>query len=206
MVKMILKRAFDVIVSTFALIVLLPLLVAIALAVKLTSEGPIFYVAPRVGMHGKAIKVYKFRTMVMNADKIGGIITSKNDPRVTPIGRLLRKYKLDELAQLFNVWNGTMSFVGPRPEHPYYVGMYTEEQRKILTVRPGITSPASLKYRNQDEIIEFLQLLNQDEIDRYYITTIKPAKLDMDIEYIQTSNLYTDLMVILKTLWVVVSK
>lgn len=197
---MVLKRVFDVIVSTFALIVLSPLLATIALTVKLTSEGPILYAAPRVGMSGKAIKVYKFRTMVMNADKIGGSVTIKNDPRVTPIGRLLRKYKLDELAQLFNVWNGTMSFVGPRPEHPYYVGMYTAEQKEILRVRPGITSPASLRYRNEEE------LLSGKDTESYYVTTLMPEKLAIDIEYIQTSNLYTDILIILKTLWIVVSK
>jgi lipopolysaccharide/colanic/teichoic acid biosynthesis glycosyltransferase len=197
---MLLKRAFDIIVSTFALIVLSPLLITIALTVKLTSEGPILYPATRVGMNGKSIKVYKFRTMVMNADKIGGSVTIKNDPRVTPIGRLLRKYKLDELAQLFNVWNGTMSFVGPRPEHPYYVGMYTAEQQEILRVRPGITSPASLKYRNEEE------LLSGKDTESYYVTTLMPEKLAIDIEYIQTSNLYTDILIILKTLWIVVSK
>lgn len=197
---MVLKRAFDFIISTFALMFLSPLLITIALTVKLTSEGPILYPATRVGMNGKSIKVYKFRTMVMNADKIGGSVTIKNDPRVTPIGRLLRKYKLDELAQLFNVWNGTMSFVGPRPEHPYYVGMYTAEQQEILRVRPGITSPASLKYRNEEE------LLSGKDTESYYVTSLMPEKLAIDIEYIQTSNIYTDMLIIFKTLWIVISK
>jgi lipopolysaccharide/colanic/teichoic acid biosynthesis glycosyltransferase len=188
------KRLFDVVVGTLGLIALLPLLLGIALAIKLTSPGPLFYQATRIGRDGKPFHVYKFRSMVVNADKIGPGVTGAADSRVTPVGRFLRDYKLDELPQLLNVVQGTMSFVGPRPEDPRYVALYTEEQRRVLTVRPGITSLASVTYRDEEAI------LVGDDWEQKYIHEVMPAKLALDLDYIDKQSLRLDISIILKTL------
>lgn len=188
------KRAFDITFSLLGLVVLAPVLITLGLVIRLTSPGPIFYQATRVGQHGQLIQVYKFRSMVVNADQMGGAVTTKNDPRVTPIGRFMRRYKLDELPQLINVFIGTMSLVGPRPEHPRYVALYTPEQRAVLQVRPGITSPASLAFRSEEE------LLDGPDWENHYITHILPAKLDLDLAYAQQPGLLTDIRLILQTI------
>src|SRR5687767_5464030 len=139
-----LKRVFDVICALAALVVLSPVLLGLALTIRMSSPGPVFYRGVRVGLHGRPFRIFKFRSMVINADQLGGASTADGDPRITSIGRLLRKTKLDELPQLLNVLAGDMSFVGPRPEVQQYVDMYTEEEKAILTVRPGITDWASL--------------------------------------------------------------
>lgn len=162
--------------------------------IKVQDGGPVFYKAKRVGLHGSIFKLFKFRTMVMNADKIGAVITVQNDPRVTKIGRFLRKTKLDELPQLLNVLLGDMSLVGPRPEDPSYVALYTEDQKGILSVRPGITSAASLTYRNEE------QLLAGPDWETIYKTKVMPAKLTIDLEYISHRTFLTDLKLILKTI------
>lgn len=171
-----------------------PLFLVIATLVRITSEGPVFYRATRVGRYGKPFKVYKFRTMVVNADKLGPGVTGATDPRVTPIGRFLRKTKLDELPQLINVLRSEMSIVGPRPEDPRYVALYTEEQHKVLNARPGITSPASIQYRDEES------MLTGDDWEEHYIQTVMPAKLAIDIEYAKNANLWHDIGLILKTL------
>jgi lipopolysaccharide/colanic/teichoic acid biosynthesis glycosyltransferase len=181
------KRLFDILASLGGLIVLSPALILLAILVKFTSEGPIFYRATRAGQYGKPFKLYKFRSMVINADKIGPGVTGAADPRITPIGRFLRKTKLDELPQLINVLRGDMSIVGPRPEDPRYVAFYTEE-------RPGITSPASVQYRDEES------MLTGDDWEQYYIETVMPAKLAIDVRYAQNANLWQDVMVILGTL------
>ncbi|MEP7286088.1 MAG: sugar transferase [Chloroflexota bacterium] len=188
-----LKRAFDIIVSASALIVLSPVLLIIALAIKLNSPGPILYGAKRVGRGGEPLKIYKFRSMVVDADKRGPGVTVSGDPRVTPIGRILRRTKLDEFPQLLNVLKGEMSFVGPRPEDPRYVAMYTPEQRAVLNVAPGITSLASLRYRHEES------MLSGDDWEKQYINEVMPAKLAIDMEYARHPSLWGDIVIMFHT-------
>lgn len=187
------KRLFDVMVSGIGLLALSPLLLAIGLAVRLTSPGPALYKAKRVGRDGELFTLYKFRSMVADADKQGPGVTTAGDSRVTPVGRILRRTKLDELPQLFNVLRGDMSLVGPRPEDPRYVALYTPEQRAVLRVRPGITSPASVHYRDEERILQ------GENWETQYMTQVLPAKLALDLEYAQQANLLTDLKIILQT-------
>jgi lipopolysaccharide/colanic/teichoic acid biosynthesis glycosyltransferase len=189
-----LKRGFDFIASLMGLIILSPLLLGLIIIIRLSSQGPIFYRATRVGQHGKQFKLLKFRSMVVNADKIGPAVTGAEDPRITPIGRFLRRTKLDELPQLLNVLLGEMSLVGPRPEDPHYVEMYSEDQRKVLSVRPGLTSLASIEYRHEEV------LLTGSEWEEHYIKVIMPSKLAIDLEYTKQATLYRDLVVIFETL------
>lgn len=189
-----LKRAFDFSASALGLIILSPLLALIALLVRLTSRGPVFYRARRVGRGGREFTLYKFRSMVADADRQGPGITAAGDPRVTPVGRILRRTKLDELPQLWNVLRGDMSLVGPRPEDPRYVALYTPEQRRVLDVRPGITSLASLEYRNEEAI------LHGSDWEQRYIHEVMPAKLAIDLRYVQHATLFSDILIILRTL------
>jgi lipopolysaccharide/colanic/teichoic acid biosynthesis glycosyltransferase len=189
------KRVFDVVVSTAGLVLASPLLLLIAVANFLTSPGPIFYMAPRVGLHGRHFSVYKFRTMIVNADKIGPKVTVAGDSRITPIGRLLRRTKLDELPQLLNVLCGDMSLVGPRPEDPRYVALYTPAQRVVLDVYPGITSPASVHYKDEQS------LLTGPDWETRYVMEILPAKLAIDLEYSQHPNVVRDVRIISRTLF-----
>lgn len=188
-----LKRAFDLLASGVGLIILSPLLLGIAFAVRLTSPGPALYRARRVGRHGKEFTLYKFRSMVANADRQGPGITAAQDRRITRVGRFLRRTKLDELPQLLNVLRGEMSLVGPRPEDPRYVAFYTPEQRRILDYRPGITSAASLAYRNEERI------LSGDNWERVYTEYVMPAKLAIDLEYAQRATLWRDMGLIFRT-------
>mgnify|MGYP006272105477 CR=1 FL=1 len=189
-----LKRAFDILASGIGLIVLSPILLVIALAIKLTSPGPIFYRATRIGRDGEPFKLYKFRSMVVDADKIGPAVTGAQDKRITPIGRLLRRTKFDEFPQLINVFIGDMSLVGPRPEAPKYVALYDDQQRRVLDVRPGITSPASVEYRNEEA------LLTDDDWEQMYIEEVMPAKLAIDLQYVENPTLARDIVIIFKTL------
>jgi lipopolysaccharide/colanic/teichoic acid biosynthesis glycosyltransferase len=189
-----LKRAFDILASGIGLSVLSPVLLVIALAIKLTSSGPIFYHATRIGRDGDPFKLYKFRSMVVDADKIGPAVTGAQDQRITPIGRLLRRTKFDEFPQLINVFIGDMSLVGPRPEAPKYVALYNDEQRRVLDVRPGITSPASVEYRNEEA------LLTGDDWEQMYIEEVMPAKLAIDLQYVENPTLGRDIIIIFKTL------
>lgn len=191
-----LKRAFDFLASGVGLIILSPVLLGIALAVRRSSPGPALYRAQRTGRHGREFTLYKFRSMVADADRQGPGITASGDSRVTGVGRFLRRTKLDELPQLINVLRGDMSLVGPRPEDPRYVALYTPEQRRILDYRPGITSAASLTYRNEE------QMLAGDDWERVYVEQVMPAKLAIDLEYAQRANLARDIALILRTvLW-----
>ncbi len=187
------KRAFDVFLSAVGLLPLSPVFLVIAIAIRLDSPGPVFYRATRVGRDGKLFKLYKFRTMVADADKIGPGITTAGDPRVTRVGRFLRRTKLDEFPQLINVLKGEMSLVGPRPEDPRYVALYTPEQREVLRVRPGITSPASLRFRYEEGLLE------GKNWEEYYIEEILPTKLAIDLEYVHTYNLLHDLIILFRT-------
>ncbi|MCI5726362.1 MAG: sugar transferase [Clostridium sp.] len=192
------KRFFDIIVSLIGIIILGIFLIIISIIIKCTSEGPVFFKQIRVGQSGKEFKIFKFRTMVVNAESLGTQITIGKDKRITKIGHFLRKYKIDELPQLFNVFIGEMSFVGPRPEVPKYVAMYNETQREVLSVRPGITDLASIRYRNENEILG--RAKNADEAEDMYINEIMPDKLKLNLEYIEKSNVFYDIYIIFKTI------
>ncbi len=191
------QRGFDLSLALAGLVALAPLLSVVALLVKLSSPGPVFYRARRVGQGGRLIDVLKFRTMVADADRRGPGITSAEDDRITDIGRWLRRTKIDELPQLINIVRGEMSLVGPRPEDPRYVSYYTPEQRALLAVKPGLTSPASLHYSHEEA------LLVGPEWETIYITRIMPDKLNLELAYLQRRTLLSDLRVFLATFLVV---
>ncbi|MGQ9698440.1 MAG: sugar transferase [Armatimonadota bacterium] len=188
------KRGFDLVVSVLGLAVLWPLLLIIAIAVKLDSPGPVFYRGVRTGRGGIPFRIYKFRTMVNNAESLGGGSTAKNDPRVTRIGRLLRKYKLDELPQLINVVRGDMSLVGPRPELPTYTSRYTSEEKAILSVRPGITDFSSIEY------IDLAEVLGDDGADTVYEERVLPTKNQLRLKYVAERSFWLDLRLIALTI------
>lgn len=191
----VIKRIFDIVASGLGIIVLIPILLIIALIIKKESDGPVFFKQIRVGEKGRNFEILKYRTMVVDAEKMGRQITVGNDNRITKIGGFLRKYKLDELPQLINVFKGDMSLVGPRPEVPRYVEMYNEEQRKVLDVKPGITDLASIRYRDENELLG-----TAEDPDDMYINTIMPDKLALNLEYINKSNVFFDIYIILKTI------
>ncbi len=188
-----LKRIFDVVFSLVGLILFLPLMVLVTIIIVLTDPGPVFYRAVRVGKGGKNFKMIKFRTMVKNADKIGPLVTAGNDPRITNIGRFLRKSKWDELPSLWNVLKGDMSFVGPRPENPASASQYTPEQKKVLSVKPGITSLATIKYRNEEAVLEQAQSLDE----AYF--QIMQDKLNIELDYIKNQSIIHDVKIIFQT-------
>ena len=188
-------RLLDVVAAALGLLVLSPLLLLIALMIKRDSAGPVFYLGRRVGQHGRLFRLYKFRTMIAAADRMGPGITRANDERVTRVGRFLRHYKLDELPQLINVLKGEMNLVGPRPEDPRYVSNYSAEQRRLLRARPGITSPASLHFRREES------LLKGSNWEQTYVEHILPRKLAMELAYLEERSLWRDLRLILLTIW-----
>lgn len=188
------KRLFDIIASGLGLIVLSPLFVILAIWIKTDSKGPVFYRQTRVGRGNKDFQLYKFRSMRPDSDKLGLITVGGRDPRVTRSGYYIRKYKLDEFPQLINVFIGDMSLVGPRPEVRKYVDMYTTEQMRVLSVRPGITSLASIRYRNENDI-----LAATDDPDRCYIEQVMPDKLAIDLEYVDRATLWNDIKLIFST-------
>lgn len=185
----------DIIVSLIGLVLLSPFLIIISLAVRLSSKGGVFYLQTRVGKHNVDFKLFKFRTMFTDAEKKGLLTVGGRDPRITPTGYYLRKYKLDELPQLLNVFFGTMSLVGPRPEVRKYVDLYNEEQRKVLSVRPGITDYASLEYFSENEL-----LAQSADPEQTYIQEVMPAKLALNKKYISEAGVFTDTKIILKTI------
>ena len=188
------KRLCDIVLSAVGLLCLSPLLLLVALWVKIDSTGPIFYRQLRVGRYNKDFRIYKFRSMYTDSDKRGLITIGGHDPRVTRAGYYIRKLKLDELPQLINVLFGDMSFVGPRPEVRKYVDMYTPEQLHVLDVRPGITDAASIKYRNENDI-----LARQADPEQYYINVVMQDKLRINLEYVAHHSLWGDLKLIFET-------
>ena len=188
------KRAFDLGVALGGLVVLSPLLAAAAGLVKLSSPGPAIYRGVRVGRDGRTFEMLKLRTMHLGADTQGPAVTSATDARITPVGRFLRRTKFDEVPQLVNVLRGEMSLVGPRPEHPEFVKHYSDAQRVVLSVRPGLTSPAALAYMREEET-----LVDGDPVDQY-VTTIMPQKLALDLDYVRTATFAGDLKIIGRTL------
>jgi len=191
----VLKRSFDIVCSLAGLIILLPFLFLFSLIIIVTSGFPVFYFQTRVGRNNKDFKLYKFRTMYSDSDKKGLLTVGGRDPRITSAGYFLRKYKLDELPQLMNVLLGDMSLVGPRPEVRKYVDLYSEEQKKVLMVRPGITDYASLDYINENEILG--KSKNPEEA---YIKEVMPAKLALNRKYIAEAGFVTDLKIIFRTI------
>ena len=189
------KRVFDVLASSLGLIVLFPLFLLLAVLIKLEDGGPVFFRQERVGHRGRIFRIWKFRTMVVNAEKLGGYLTIGRDPRITRVGYWLRKTKFDELPQLINVLLGEMSLVGPRPEVPKYVSFYTDEQRRVLELRPGITDPASIQFRDENEL-----LANAADPERYYLEVVMPEKIRLNLEYAKQASFWTDFRIILKTL------
>lgn len=188
------KRLCDILLSGVGLIMLSPLLIVVAIWIKLDSAGPVFYRQVRVGRHNKDFRIYKFRSMYVDSDKRGLITIGGHDPRVTRAGYYIRKAKIDELPQLINVFLGDMSFVGPRPEVRKYVDMYTAEQLHVLDIRPGITDAASIKYRNENEILE-----KQADPEQYYIDVIMQDKLRINLDYVAHHSLLGDLKLIVNT-------
>ena len=192
---MIIKRIFDIICSMCGLLFLSPFFIIIACMIKASDGGQVFYRGVRVGLHGKLFSMYKFRTMVVDAEKIGGPSTAEDDPRITRIGKFLRKFKLDELPQLINVLKGEISFVGPRPEVKHYIDMFTEEEKSILTVRPGITDWASIWNPDEGSI-----LAGSPEPEKAYMEKIRPTKLKLQLKYVKEHSFLNDMKIILLTL------
>lgn len=189
------KRTLDVFASSVGLVLLAPLLVAIGVAVRATSPGPALFRQPRVGRGARLFRILKFRTMVVGAERRGPAITADGDARVTPLGRWLRRTKLDELPQLINVWLGDMSLVGPRPEVPRYLPCYDANGRVALSVRPGITDPASLRLRDEEQL-----LARFCDTERAYIEVLLPLKLDLARDYVARQSILGDLFLIMRTL------
>src|SRR5579883_105115 len=182
------KRAFDVFCSACGLLILSPFCVLIAVLIKVSDGGPVFFKQVRIGQFGRTFRILKFRSMVVNADKIGTSVTADNDPRITMVGRFLRKTKLDELPQLWNVLTGDMSLVGPRPEVPKYVERYTPEQRRILDLKPGITDVASLLFRNEEELLR-----GAGDVDGFYVRYCLPKKIQLNVDYARRASLLNDI-------------
>lgn len=189
------KRIFDVVFSSLGIIFLAPLFLVVIILLKLDSEGSIIYKQVRVGLNLNNFELYKFRTMYKDADKKGLLTVGNHDNRITRIGYWLRKYKIDELPQLFNILKGEMSFVGPRPEVLKYVQLYDAVQKRVLTVKPGITDWASIRFINENQLLE-----NADDPENYYINTIIPTKVSENLKYIDHNNLWIDLKIITSTL------
>jgi len=186
-------RLLDFSISSIGLCLLSPLFLVVAVVIKLTSPGPVFYQALRVGQGGRPFLLYKFRTMVVDAECLGPPLTGMDDQRVTSLGRVLRQSKIDELPQLLNVIQGDMNLVGPRAEDPKYVASYTDRQRQVLSVKPGITSPASVLYRHEE------RLLCGSDREEAYLRNLLPAKLEIELNYLERRTLGTDFVVLGKT-------
>lgn len=194
------KRLFDIISSLVGLIFISPIFLVVPILIKSDSKGPVFFKQRRIGKDGKQFNIYKFRTMVQDADKLGSLITAENDQRITALGKLLRRYEIDELPTLINVLKGDMSIVGPRPEVPKYLHHYDRKYRAILSVRPGITDLGTLSFRDE---AKYLNAQNYEEI---YEKKILPQKLDLYLEYVHNKTFLFDLRIILKTIALVLKQ
>ena len=196
-----LKRIFDVFVSAVMLVVLLPVFLILAVAIKWDSPGPVFYRQVRVTQYGKQFRIFKFRSMVSNADKIGAQVTVGNDSRITRMGKLIRKCRLDELCQLIDVFRGTMTFVGTRPEVPKYVAAYTPEMYATLLLPAGVTSLASIMYKNEDEL-----LAGAEDAEKTYIQQVLPEKMRYNLESIKKFSFWSDIKLMFITVLAVLGK
>ena len=195
------KRLFDIVASGLGLLVLSPILIIVAIWIKLDSEGPVFYRQVRVGRYNKDFRIFKFRSMRIGSDKGSLVTIGGRDPRVTRSGYFIRKFKIDELPQLINVFIGDMSLVGPRPEVRHYVNYWTPEQMRALDVRPGITDPASIRFRNENELLE-----KADDPEKYYIEVIMQEKLKMYLEYVDNASFWYDIKLIFQTFGVIIKE
>lgn len=195
------KRLFDVVASGVGLLLLSPLFLLVAIWIKLDSPGPVFYRQVRVGRYNRDFRIFKFRSMRVGADKGSLVTIGGRDPRVTRSGYFIRKFKIDELPQLINVFIGDMSLVGPRPEVRHYVDYWTKEQLRVLDVRPGITDPASIKFRNENELLE-----KAEDAEKYYIEVIMQEKLRLYLEYVEKHNFWFDIKLIFQTFWVIITE
>lgn len=198
-VQLILKRIFDVVISSIMLLCLSPIFLTLAIAIKMDSVGPVFFRQVRVTQYGCEFRIHKFRSMVNNADKKGAAVTAHNDVRITKVGRFIRDYKLDELAQLIDVWLGNMTFVGTRPEVPKYVSQYTTEMWATLLLPAGITSTASVTYKNEEDI-----LARAIDVDKTYIEKVLPAKMQYNLQDIKEFSIWRDIQLMWKTFFAVV--
>ena len=195
------KRLFDVVASGVGLLLLSPLFLLVAIWIKLDSPGPVFYRQVRVGRYNRDFRIFKFRSMRVGADKGSLVTIGGRDPRVTRSGYFIRKFKVDELPQLINVFIGDMSLVGPRPEVRHYVDYWTKEQLRVLDVRPGITDPASIKFRNENELLE-----KAEDAEKYYIEVIMQEKLRLYLEYVEKHNFWFDIKLIFQTFLVIITE
>ena len=197
------KRVFDMVFSALGLMVLSPVFALISVAIKIDSVGPVFYRGLRIGLDGKPFKIFKFRSMVQQAENMGTITASEHDIRITRIGHMLRRYKLDELPQLLNVLIGDMSLVGPRPEVSKWVQMFSQEEKAILSIKPGITDWSSIRFRNQGEIIEASGYTDADEA---FEKIIRPEKIRLQLCYVHNNNLWIDAKIIFDTICAIVRR
>ena len=195
------KRIFDIVASGLGLLAFSPIFIILAIWIKLDSKGPIFYRQVRVGRHNKDFRIFKFRSMRVGSDKGSLVTIGGRDPRITRSGYFIRKFKFDELPQLINVFVGDMSLVGPRPEVRHYVDYWTEEQMHVLDVRPGITDPASIKFRNENELLE-----KAEDPEKYYIEVIMQEKIKLYLEYVEKTSFWYDIKLIFKTFWVIITE
>ena len=197
--SLILKRLFDILASLILLIILSPLFIIFSIMIKLDSKGPIMFKQNRVTENERIFKIFKFRTMVENADKNGSQVTVENDNRVTKIGKFLRKFRLDEIPQLINILIGDMSFVGTRPEVPKYVELYTDEMKATLLMKAGVTSLASIKFKDEEKLLQM-----DGNIDKIYIEDILPQKMQYNLEYLKRFNFFYDIKLMFMTLFAVI--
>lgn len=194
------KRLFDLTIACLGLALLSPFFALIAVIVKISSKGPIFYRGLRTGKNGKPFRIFKFRSMVEDAENRGGTTTGKSDPRVTKVGHILRRYKLDELPQLFNVVTGDMSLVGPRPEVSEYTDQYSEEEKLILSVRPGITDLSSLEFSDLQKYV------GSEDPDATFRVYVLPRKIELRMKYVKERSFFGDLKILLTTVWMLIIK
>jgi lipopolysaccharide/colanic/teichoic acid biosynthesis glycosyltransferase len=194
------KRALDVFVSGVALVVLSPLLIVLAAAVRLDSQGPALFKQERVGRGGRPFRIYKLRSMVRDAERMAGNVSPTGDPRVTRVGAFLRKWYLDELPQLFNVLKGDMSLVGPRPETPGYVAHYTEDERRVLAMKPGVAGPSTLAFMDEARLLD-----QADDPEDYYVSHLLHERVRLDLRYVDRRSLLGDVRLLLRQVWVIVS-
>ena len=195
------KRVFDVVVSALMLVVLAPVFLLLAIAIKLDSPGPVFYRQVRVTQYGKQFRIFKFRSMVQNADKIGAQVTVGNDHRITRMGKLIRKCRLDELCQLIDVFRGTMTFVGTRPEVPKYVAAYTPEMLATLLLPAGVTSEASIRYKDEAALLDAA-----DDVDKVYVEQVLPGKMKYNLHAIHNFSFFGDIKTMFRTVFAVLGK
>ena len=199
--SLIVKRIFDIVVSMIMLIILSPVFLVLAIAIKIDSKGPVFYRQERITQFGKKFRIFKFRTMVANADKIGSLVTVNNDSRITKVGKFIRKCRLDEICQLIDVFRGAMTFVGTRPEVKKYVDAYTDEMYATLLLPAGVTSLASIKYKDEEKLLS-----GSDDTDATYINDILPDKMKYNLEYLEKFGFFYDIKLMFMTVFAVLKK